>query len=232
MPARSDTAGFTVTVNPAPTLAAVADRIWTRGVPIPALLLPPAQGGTAPLAYTLTGPDGGALPAGLDFDPGTRVLGGTPEVATATPVELTYTVADANGAGDATTFTVGVDADTTAPAVVSVERHDGTNALAAPTDADTLGFRVTFSEAVENVGAADFAATGASGAAATVVSGAGAEYVVTVSGGGLAFHDGAVGLALAPAHDVADRAGNALVTAVRRPAGPTRPTRWTTPLRR
>ena len=202
-------ATFEVVVNPAPVLAAVADRSYPLGVSIPPLALAAAQGGTAPLGYTLAGPGGGALPAGLRFDATTRVLSGTPEAAGTTV--LTYEVEDANGAVDTAQFTVGVPADTTAPAVVSVERHDGVSAFDAPTAADRLVFRVTFSEAVVDVGASDFAVTGTSGAGVTVVSGTGAAYVVTVSGGDLAFHDGAVGLTLASGHDVADGAGNALV---------------------
>ena len=99
--------------------------------------------------------------------------------------------------------------DTTAPTVVSVVRHDGASALARRTNAETLTFRVTFSEAVENVDEADFDAAGTTGDA-TGVTGSGAEYVVTLSGGDLDDYEGEVGLALASDQDIADEAGNAL----------------------
>ena len=100
--------------------------------------------------------------------------------------------------------------DSTAPTVVSVERHDGTAAQAEVTNADTLTFRVTFSEAVANVDAADFDASGTT-ATATNVSGSGAVYVVTVSGGNLAGYNGAVGLGFATDQNIADEADNALI---------------------
>ena len=113
-----------------------------------------------------------------------------------------------------------VAADNTAPAVVSIERHDGTNAQAELTNADRLAFRVTFSEAVTNVGTADFAVTGAATApvdSATGVAGNAAQVVVTVSGGDLNDFNGEVGLTLASGHDIADTAGN--VVTVSAPSG-------------
>ena len=66
------------------------------------LTLPAATGGTAPYTYSLS-----ALPAGLNFDAGTRVISGTPTTATpATPV--TYTVTDATGQTASLTFTIEV----------------------------------------------------------------------------------------------------------------------------
>ena len=55
---------FDVTVNPAPVLAAVADRSYALGVSIPPLALAAAQGGTAPLGYTLAGPWRGGAAGG------------------------------------------------------------------------------------------------------------------------------------------------------------------------
>ena len=96
--------------------------------------------------------------------------------------------------------------DSTAPTVVSVERHGGTAAQDEATNADTLTFRVTFSEDVENVDAADFDPTGTT-ATATNVSGSGAVYVVTVSDGDLADYNGAVGLGFATDQNIADGSG-------------------------
>ena len=128
-------------------------------------------------------------------------------------------IADAAGNALTTTLPTGTNYETytldnTAPTVTSVERHDGTDAQAADTNADSVTFRVTFSEAVENVDTADFAASGTSATASAVdaVSGNAARYVVTVSGGDLGSYDGAVGLTFASGGNIADAAGNALVT--------------------
>ena len=66
------------------------------------LTLPAATGGTGPYTYSVS-----ALPAGLNFDAGTRVISGTPTTATpATPV--TYTATDATGDSASLTFTITV----------------------------------------------------------------------------------------------------------------------------
>ena len=75
------------------------------------------------MAYALTGPSGGDLPAGLSFNTNTtsRVLSGTPTTAATTT--LTYTATDANKGTASATFTVTVAAAvdnitrTTLPAV-------------------------------------------------------------------------------------------------------------------
>ena len=99
--------------------------------------------------------------------------------------------------------------DNTAPRLHSVERHDGTTEFDRSTNADTLKFRVTITEDVENVGVATFDPTGTT-ATPTQVTGSGAVYIVTVGGGNLAEYDGEVGLAVASGHNVADAAGNPL----------------------
>ena len=71
--------------------------------------------------------------------------------------------------------------DTTPPTVVSSVRLDP-----SPTNAESVRFRVTFSEVVTGVDTADFSlsTTGSlSGAAVTSVSGAGSVYTATVSTG-------------------------------------------------
>ena len=76
-------------------------------------------------------------------------------------------------------------ADTTAPRVASIVRQNPTS---SPTNADSLTWRVTFSEAVSNVDAADFAVSGttATVTAVAAVSGVTGAYDVTASGGNLA----------------------------------------------
>ena len=102
-------ATFTVTVNSNLALDTPDDQNYTQGTAI-TVQLPEATGGTAPMRYTLTGPSG-TLPAGLEFDVGTRTLSGTPDMAGTTT--LTYRVIDAIGTARQTQFTVTVNASLT-----------------------------------------------------------------------------------------------------------------------
>ena len=106
---------FTVTVNTGLALPAPDDQGYTVDTAIDALVLPEATGGTGPLSYTLTGPAGSALPAGLSFDENSRTLSGTPDTEAVTI--LTYTVTDANDATTMVTFTVTVNDGVTLPAL-------------------------------------------------------------------------------------------------------------------
>ena len=101
------------------------------------------------------------------------------------------------------------DADTTAPRVASIARQNPTS---SPTNADSLTWRVTFSEAVSNVDAADFVVSGttATVTAVAAVSGVTGAYDVTASGGNLAGVSATVGLAIAASHNIQDGASNAL----------------------
>ena len=99
--------------------------------------------------------------------------------------------------------------DTTAPRVASIVRETPTS---SPTNADSLTWRVTFSEAVSNVDAADFVVSGttATVTAVAAVSGVTGAYDVTASGGNLAGVSATVGLAIASSHNIQDGASNAL----------------------
>ena len=99
--------------------------------------------------------------------------------------------------------------DTTAPRVASIVRETPTS---SPTNADSLTWRVTFSEAVSNVDAADFVVSGttATVTAVAAVSGVTGAYDVTASGGNLAGVSATVGLAIAASHNIQDGASNAL----------------------
>ena len=99
--------------------------------------------------------------------------------------------------------------DTTAPRVASITRQNPTS---SPTNADSLTWRVTFSEAVSNVNAADFVVSGttATVTAVAAVSGVTGAYDVTASGGNLAGVGATVGLAIAASHNIQDGASNAL----------------------
>ena len=116
----SDTLTFSVTViapDTAPAFAAGTTppaQTYTVGVGITALTLPLAGGGNGTVTYALS-----PAVAGLTFDPGTRVLSGTPTTV-ADAVALTYTAADSDDNTDASdeirlTFVVTI---TPAPAVV------------------------------------------------------------------------------------------------------------------
>jgi len=103
--------------------------------------------------------------------------------------------------------------DNTAPTLTSFTRQ---TPATSSTNADTLVFRVTFSEVVQNVGVADFAVTGTT-ATITGVAGVGAgptytQYDITVTGGDLAGLNGIVGLDLTISQDISDLVINSLPT--------------------
>ena len=79
----------------------------------------------------------------------------------------------------------------------------------SPTNAGSVRWTVTFSEAVTAVGSGDFALaqTGVSGASITSVSGSGASYTVTASTGS---GDGTLGLNLVDDDSIVDAATNKL----------------------
>ena len=116
------------------------------------------------------------------------------------------------GAVTAASVTVTVDddetADTTAPRVASIVRGTPSS---SPTNADSLTWRVTFSEAVSNVDTADFAVNGTTATlSVSAVSGVTGAYDVTASGGNLAGVTATVTLSIASGHDIQDAASNAL----------------------
>ena len=99
---------FKLTVAAPLALTAPDDQGYTLDTEITDLELPEATGGTEPLTYTLTGPNGTDLSEvpGLAFTAGTRTLSGTPSAAGITV--LTYTATDANDATATAAFTVTV----------------------------------------------------------------------------------------------------------------------------
>ena len=103
--------------------------------------------------------------------------------------------------------------DNTAPMVTSISRRSTNDS--GMTNADSLVWRVAFSEAVTNVGAADFTVSGTGIGSPTltvaVVSDTGhTTYDVTASGGNLSSLDGRVTLSFDSDQDITDVAGNAL----------------------
>ncbi len=115
-------------------------------------------------------------------------------------------LADTAPTGTDHTYTVSTTpADTTPPTVSSIERHDPTS---ENTDSQTLVYRVTFSENVTGVDAADFALSPGSTGTGSIASltGSGSQYLVTVS----ATTDGTYNLDLSPGHEITDTASNPL----------------------
>ena len=84
----------------------IEDQTYVLDAPIAALTLPAATGGGGNVSYALSG----TLPAGLTFDPATRVLTGTP-TALQGAVSYTYT-ATAGNVTATLTFTIAVERDT------------------------------------------------------------------------------------------------------------------------
>ena len=118
-------------------------------------------------------------------------------------------IADTSGNALADTAPTGANEveyvlDNTVPGVVSITRYAPD---VSPTDADSLVWRVTFSEAIANVDAVDFEVTGTT-ASLTVAPVSGADAVdVTVTGGDLTDLDGTVELSFATAKHITDVAG-------------------------
>ena len=81
--------------------ATVADRSYTAGTAIAALVLPEATGGDGTLRYRLTP----APPAGLTLDAATRTLSGTPDTPQGA-VRYTWTATDADGDEATLSFTI------------------------------------------------------------------------------------------------------------------------------
>ena len=102
---------FTATAT-APVLAfnppTIGDQTFTVGTSV-SLVLPVATGGTVPYTYTLS-----PIPAGLSFNPATRVLSGTPTTVGTT--SATYTATDAANGSASLTFTIEVTEDSDVPA--------------------------------------------------------------------------------------------------------------------
>jgi hypothetical protein len=188
----------------APVLTAPANSSTVSGLPTFA--------GTAPAGSTVTVyliPNGGtAQSIGT-----TTATGGsfslTPATALASGTYSAYATAQASGAAvSATSNTNTFTVDATAPVVVASNRQSPAASL---TNATTLTYRLTFSEAVTGVSAGDFGLTStgtASGTISAVAAVSTSVYDVTVTG---ASGDGTLRLDLnSTGTGIADAVGNAL----------------------
>ena len=184
------------------------------------------------VTITPTSADSGALsvsPASLTFTPSNwntprtvAVMGVQDDDGADETVTISHSVSGYGGVTAAAVMTVSVTddgatgmtvtdnaSDTTAPHVTSIERQTPTT---SPTNADSLTWRVTFSEAVTNVDAAAFTVSGSTATVTSVqaVDGETLAHDVTVSGGDLDVLNGTVTLGFAPGQTIQDQAGNPL----------------------
>lgn len=165
--------------------------------------------GTNTLTFNYTVASGHAS-ADLDYaSAGSLQLnGGTIKDAAGNNAPLTLPAPSAAGSLGANKALV---VDGVVPTVTSFVRQ---TPLAATTNADSVVFRVTFSETVTGVGTTDFAVNGSTTATVTnVATVSGSQYDVTISGGNLATFGGAVGLNFAASPTITDIATNAFVVA-------------------
>ncbi len=140
----------------------------------------------------------------------------TPDVSGAVTVSVPANVVKDDAGNDNTaataaqsTYTASV-IDNVAPTVTSIVRQSPTD---ENTNADTLIWRVTFSETVTKVDANDFEITGTTaGLTVASVGGSTAQYDVTASGGNLAGLTHTVTLSFAAGQDIEDGAANVLDT--------------------
>ena len=103
------------------------------------------------------------------------------------------------------------EVDNTAPRVSSIERRFPRIPSTSPTNSDSLQWRVTFNEAVQNVNGADFQVSGTSATVAVQRADDGyAIYDVTASGGNLAGLTATVTLSFANGQNIQDDSGNML----------------------
>ena len=117
-------------------------------------------------------------------------------------------------------LSLAANTDTTAPTVTSITPQDPTS---SPTNSDSLTWRVTFSEAVENVDQAAFMITGTTATlTVTPVTSLTGVYDVTASGGNLDSLDGTVTLAFAANQNIVDPSDNTLTATT--PTGANDPT--------
>lgn len=132
---------------------------------------------------------------------------------TVTESDETFTVTLSNPANATlgTATATGTIQNDEGPTVTSVVRQTPS---AASTNADSVTWRVTFSEAVSNVSAdgSDFAVAELTGATIAVAPVSGTVYDVTVSGGTIAAFNGTITLALAGGHDIRNGSAVAVIS--------------------
>jgi autotransporter-associated beta strand protein len=180
-----------------------------------------ASGKTVTVAYATSnttataGSDYVAASGTLTFNPGETSKTFTVTVAGDTTAESDETFlltlsspTNATLSDSTATGTISSDDDSVAPTVSSIARQTPSVEL---TNADSLTWRLTFSESVTGVDAGDFDLTGPSGASLSV-SGSGAVYDITASGGNLSSYTGNAVLSFAGGYSISDTSSNAMVS--------------------
>ncbi|MBI5380260.1 MAG: DUF4347 domain-containing protein, partial [Opitutae bacterium] len=131
------------------------------------------------------------------------------------------TAGNNSSASNILSFSVsGMSADNVAPTVVSIVRQSPTATI---TNEDSVTFRVTFSEAVQNVDASDFTVSGTAVVSGVSVTGCtqidATTYHVTVGGAGLANTNGTLSLGFAGGQNIADTAATPNALTATTPTG-------------
>ena len=209
----SNTASATTTgdTNTAPTVAnAIPDQAAATGTAFsyafPANTFSDADGDT--LTYTATKSDGTTLPSWLSFTPGTRTFSGTPQAGDVGTVSVKVTASDGNSGSVSDIFDIVTGSSDLPPRVASIVRQ---TPASSPTNADSLTWRVTFSEAVSNVDTSDFVVSGTTATlAVSAVTGITGAYDVTASGGNLASLNATVTLSLNSGNNIRDTSSQSL----------------------
>ena len=130
---------------------------YTVGEAITPLVLPAAEGGTAPLVYYVS-----VLPAGLSFDPATRTLSGTPTQAT-TDALVVYAVVDSDNAPAGLNFFITVNDEkestsitlSASPSRVSEEIEEATITVTATLNGGALSSDVTVNLSIDPASTAE-----------------------------------------------------------------------------
>ena len=172
---------------------------------------PTSDGGSAIVRYNYQfGPSGGTQPGGNHgTDPvGSQTLtktGLTNGTAYTFKVRAVTNFGGSTTVGAHTNVVTGTPADLV-PTVTSIVQR-----RTSPTQADTLIWRVTFSEAMQNVDTADFSVAGTTATlAVSAVSGVTGTYDVTASGGDLTGLNATVTLSFTATQNIQDTSSNAL----------------------
>lgn len=202
--------GVTVTTNPTVTITSSASTLKAGETATLTFTFSETPSGFAASDITSTG---GTL-SGLTVDSGDNKVYTATFTPDANAQSLSGSLSIAAGtfknASDQDNLasnTLTITGDTLRPTITSIERQ--TPALET-TNADTLVYRVTFSEAVTGVDASDFAVSGTTASVSSVVSAGGNAYELTLSGGDLSDLNATVTLSLASGQNITDSAGNTL----------------------
>ena len=171
---------------------------------------PPTDDGDSPIIrYNYEfGPTGSLV----NGDHGTNPTGSQTLVKTGLTTNTSYTFKVRAVTNFNFTVTTGPFAEIVAtpgePTVTSIVRQ---TPMTSPTNADVLTWRITFSEAMSNVDAPDFAVDGTTATLTyRVIPGMAGVYEVIAAGGDLASLDATVTLSFASGHNIQDTSSNAL----------------------